>query len=75
MQGSQSWANNDGMDIESGSNYTLKNLHIETGDDCIAMRSGNCNGMRTPWQQPLPPLAGVHIAACNLSSSSSAIKV
>jgi hypothetical protein len=75
IRGSQQWGNNDGMDIESGTNYTLMNLDIETGDDCIAMRSGNCNTMRTPWAKPLPPLSMVTVFNCTLSSSSSAIKV
>ena len=75
IRGNQMWGNNDGADIESGSNITLSNLDIATGDDCIAMRSGNCNTMRTPWPLPLPPLDSVRIVNCTLSSSSSAIKV
>ena len=75
IRGSQQWPNNDGMDIESGVNITLRNLDIETGDDCIAMRSGPCNALRTPWAAPLPPLRGVTVSNCTLSSSSSAIKV
>lgn len=31
--------------------------------------------MRTPWPKPLPPLSGVRVSNCNLSSSSSAIKI
>ena len=75
IRGSQAWGNNDGIDVESGTNITLSNLDIATGDDCIAMRSGNCNTMRTPWAKPLPPLAGVRMLNLTLSSSSSAIKV
>lgn len=75
IRGSQYWGNNDGMDIESGINITLASLDIATGDDCIALRSGNCNTMRTSWAKPLPPLSGVTIINCTLSSSSSAIKV
>ena len=75
IRGSQQWGNNDGIDIESGSNITLSNLDIATGDDCIAMRSGNCNAMRTPWAKPIPPLVGVRMVNLTLSSSSSAIKV
>ena len=75
IRGSQEWGNNDGVDIESGTNLTLTNLDIATGDDAIAMRSGNCNAMRTPWATPLPPLQGVLVSNCTLSSSSSAIKV
>lgn len=75
IRGSQSWGNNDGIDIESGSNITLSNLDVATGDDCIAMRSGNCNTMRTPWAKPLPPLSDVIILNCTLSSTSSAIKI
>lgn len=75
IRGSQAWGNNDGMDIESGVNITLSNLDIATGDDCIAMRSGPCNAMRTPWTKPLPPLLHVTIVNATLSSSSAAIKV
>jgi hypothetical protein len=75
VRGSQAWGNNDGMDVESGENITLRNLDIATGDDCIAMRSGACNAMRTPWPLPLPPLRGVRVSNCTLSSASSAIKV
>ena len=75
IRGSQQWGNNDGCDIESGTNITLQNLDIATGDDCIAMRSGNCNTMKTPWPKPLPPLSNVRVLNCTLSSTSSAIKV
>jgi hypothetical protein len=75
VRGSQQWGNGDGMDIESGTNISLSNLDIATGDDCIAMRSGNCNAMRTPWPLPLPPLSGVRMANLTLSSTSCAIKV
>jgi polygalacturonase len=75
IRGSQQWPNGDGIDIESGENITLQNLDIATGDDAIAMRSGNCNAMRTPWARPLPPLRGVRVRNCTLSSSSAAIKV
>jgi len=75
VRGSQQWPNGDGMDVESGENITLQNLDIATGDDAIAMRSGNCNPMRTPWARPLPPLRGVRVRNCTLSSSSAAIKI
>lgn len=75
IRGSQAWGNGDGIDIESGENISLANLDIATGDDCIAMRSGNCNDMRTPWPRPLPPLRDVRIRNCTLSSNSAAIKI
>ena len=69
------WPNGDGIDIESGSNITLEGLNVSTGDDCIAMRSGNCNTLRTPWPAPIAPLHGVRVLNCTLRSSSSAVKV
>lgn len=69
------WPNGDGMDIESGSNVTLDGLNVSTGDDCIAMRSGNCNTLRTPWPAPIAPLRGVRVLNCSLESSSAAIKI
>lgn len=75
IEGSRAWPNGDGMDIESGGNISLVNLNISTGDDAIAMRSGNCNALRTPWPAPLQPLSGVRVANCTLASSSAAIKI
>jgi polygalacturonase len=75
IRNSVAWPNGDGMDIESGSNITLRRLDIATGDDCIAMRSGNCNALRTPWPGLPGPLTGVHISDCVLRSTSAAIKI
>ena len=75
IRGSRAWPNGDGIDVESGANISLQNLDIATGDDAIAMRSGNCNAARTPWARPLPPLRGVRVRNCTLASSSAAIKV
>lgn len=75
-RGPVSWPNGDGMDVESGHNITLRRLNITTGDDAIAMRSGNCNTMRTPWpEHPISPLYDVRIYDCVLRSSSAAIKI
>ena len=43
----------DGMDVESGGNITIQHCNIATGDDAVAMRSGNCNAMRTPWPEAI----------------------
>ena len=75
IRGSRAWPNGDGIDVESGANISLQNLDIATGDDAIAMRSGNANAARTPWARPLPPLRGVRVRNCTLASSSAAIKV
>lgn len=78
IYGSTHWPNGDGMDIESGHNITLSKLNISTGDDAIAVRSGNCNTLRTPWPEPLDaisPLTDVRISNCTLQSSSAAIKI
>lgn len=72
------WPNGDGVDVESGTNITLTGLTCETGDDCIALRSGNRNDLRTPWPQPpdrIDPLQDVTIMHCDLRSSSAAIKI
>lgn len=70
------WPNGDGMDLESGEDIAISQCDIATGDDSIAMRSGNCNPLRTPWPEfPISPLRNVTVTRCSLSSSSSAIKV
>ena len=63
ITGSIQWPNNDGIDLESGSNITVSNLNISVGDDGIVFVSGNTNNMRTPWpeQAPYTPLKDVHI--------------
>ncbi|TWT27758.1 glycoside hydrolase family 28 protein [Planomicrobium sp. CPCC 101110] len=39
--------NNDGVDPESSKNVLIKNSHFDTGDDCIAIKSGrNADGRR-----------------------------
>ncbi|WP_413062883.1 glycoside hydrolase family 28 protein [Siminovitchia sp. 179-K 8D1 HS] len=39
--------NNDGADPESSKNVLIKNSHFDTGDDCIAIKSGrNADGRR-----------------------------
>ena len=45
--------NNDGCNPESSTDVLIEDCVFDTGDDCIAMRSGNCNAMRTPWPLPL----------------------
>lgn len=75
IRGSRAWPNGDGLDVESGTNIVLQNLDISTGDDAIAMRSGNCNAARAPWPRPIMPLRGVRVRNCTLASSSAAIKV
>lgn len=78
VTGSNLWPNNDGIDFESGTNLTISNSEMHTGDDCIAMRSGNCNNLRTPWPEPadhISPLIGVKIKNMTLSSTSCAIKI
>ena len=47
--GSQQWPNNDGVDLESCTNVTIRNWTSFTGDDGIVFGSGNCNNMRVPW--------------------------
>ena len=49
------------MDVESGFNVTFSNSQFVTGDDCLAIRAGNCNDMRTPW--PKDPTTGVDLVA------------
>ena len=52
------WGNNDGLDVESGFNFTVSNSRFITGDDCLAFRSGHCNTLRTPW--PVDPNTGTY---------------
>jgi polygalacturonase len=74
----RSHPNGDGIDVESGSDIALTNLVTSTGDDAIALRSGNCNALRTPWPQPwghIQPLERVLIENCTLTSTSAALKI
>jgi hypothetical protein len=47
---------------------------LDALDEGLAVSNAQ-SAMRTPWATPLPPLSGVRINNCTLSSSSSAIKV
>ena len=40
VRGDWQWGNNDGLDVESGTNLTFSNSYFSTGDDCLAFRSG-----------------------------------
>lgn len=78
IRNSRAWPNGDGMDLESGTDIVIENCDIATGDDAIAMRSGNCNTMRTPWPEPwghISPLTRVTVTNCTLSSTSAAVKI
>ena len=79
VEGAVQWGNNDGLDVESGSNLTFSGGWIQTGDHCIAFRSGNCNTLRTPWQRmpsgDIQPLHSVTVQDMWLSSTSAAIKI
>ncbi len=79
VTGDLQWGNNDGLDVESCSNFTLTNSVFETGDDALAFRSGNCNKLRTPWPRSpdgaIQPLSRVRVRNVTLTSSSAAIKV
>ena len=76
ITGPLDWPNGDGCDIESGSNISITRVRISTGDDAIAMRSGNCNTLRTPWPPgKIAPLSHVLISSSTLTSSSAAVKI
>ena len=75
VEGALQWGNNDGLDVESGYNVTIRDGYLKTGDDCLAFRSGNCNKLRTPWPPgPLPPISHVRVSNMHLISTSSAVK-
>jgi polygalacturonase len=76
ITGSLQWPNNDGIDLESGTNMTLSNLNISTGDDGIVFVSGNTNNMNTPWPEEVPytPLSKVLVTNCHVQSHSGALK-
>ena len=74
ITGPLDWPNGDGVDVESGRNVSFTRLRIATGDDAVALRSGNCNDLRTPWPRgPIAPLVGVRITNCTLTSTSAAV--
>jgi polygalacturonase len=69
ISGSLLWPNNDGIDLESGSNITLSNLDISVGDDGIVFASGNTNNMNHPWPEPVPYSALqvlTHVCGCRV---------
>lgn len=59
--------NNDGLDIDWSSNVRVRGCHIESGDDCIALKTAPVNLGATR------DTANVVITGCTLKSRSSAI--
>lgn len=76
ITGSKLWPNNDGIDLESGSNISITNTVISVGDDGIVFVSGNTNNMNHPWPEAAPytPLKNVYVANCSIESHSGALK-
>lgn len=79
VTGDLRWGNNDGLDVESCTNVTIRHGEIRTADDCVAIRSGSCNKLRTPWPR-LPgggvqPVKNVLISNMTFESTSAAIKI
>ena len=70
--GSQQWANNDGVDFESGSRIRVLDSVFVVGDDGIVLASGNTNSNRAA--SPGLPTTDVLIRNCTISSKSSGIK-
>lgn len=76
VEGSVQWPNNDGLDLESGSDIVISHSSFRTGDDCLALRAGNCNTMKTPWPPgQIEPLHAVEIFNVDLVSTSCALKI
>jgi hypothetical protein len=73
--GDTRWANNDGIDIESGSFFSITNSHFNTGDDGIVLVSGSTNVLRYPWVGEVEPTSFVYVRNCTVRSFSSALKL
>lgn len=75
ISGDHQFPNNDGIDIESGSNISIRDVMIDVGDDAICISSGNTNPLRKPWW-PLPaaPVTNLTVHGASIRSKSSAIK-
>lgn len=77
IRGSALWANNDGIDLESGSNYTLDALDIDVGDDGVVFAAGNTNDLNHAWPEAAgayTPLRRVRVSNVRVRSRSSALK-
>lgn len=75
LLGDHQFPNNDGIDIESGSNISITDVEIDVGDDGVVFSSGNTNPLRRPWW-PLPaaPVSNLTMRGARIRSKSSAIK-
>jgi len=60
------WA--DGIDLDGCREVSIANCAIETGDDCVALISGD------PWG-PALPCENICVTNCRLSSASAGIKI
>ena len=75
VHGDPRWPNGDALDIESGEHITIEDVDFSTGDDCIAISSGNTNPLRRPWPGAAGPVRHLSVRNGTLSSRSSAIKL
>lgn len=60
--------NSDGIDVDSSSNVIISDSHIESGDDCIVLKTTLQDGSALPVEN-------VVVSNCVLVSSASAIKL
>ena len=75
VHGDPRWPNGDALDIETGEHITIEDVDFSTGDDCIAISSGNTNPLRWPWPGAAGPVRHLSVRNATLSSRSSAIKL
>jgi hypothetical protein len=61
--------NTDGIDPDSSRNVIIADSYIETGDDCIVLKTTGRLGL------PAPPCENVTVANCILSSDDAALKL
>jgi polygalacturonase len=62
--------NTDGIDVDSSSNVTIRDTHVDSGDDCVVLKTTGRRGAR-----PAPPTSNVIVAGLVCSSDDQGIKI